>query len=122
MSHSNQTQLTETQEIVARISFSHRTEYNYSGPVSFSPHRFVLRPREDHLNRLESMTLVTEPASKVQWSEDIEGNIVALAEFSQDAPTPHCHLRVHRCETLRGRFFQPARHDAHALPPASSRD
>ena len=86
MSHPTRTPLTEKQEIVTRISFSHRTEYNYSGPVSFMPHRFVLRPREDHLTSLETMTLTTEPASKVFWSEDIEGNIVAVAEFLEDAP------------------------------------
>ena len=87
MSHSIQTPTTERQEIVSRISFNHRTEYNYTGPVAFMPHRFVLRPREDHLNSLETMTLVTEPVSRIQWSEDIEGNIVAVAEFSEDSPS-----------------------------------
>ncbi|MGJ8723133.1 MAG: transglutaminase family protein [Roseibacillus sp.] len=77
----------QNQETVTRISFSHRTEYTYSGPVHFLAHRFVLRPREDHRTRLESMTLTTEPASKLRWSEDIEGNIVALGEFTQDAPS-----------------------------------
>ena len=75
------------QEAETRISFRHRTEYNYSGPVNFLPHRFVLRPREDHRTRLESMTLVTEPASKLRWSEDIEGNIIAIGKFAQDAPS-----------------------------------
>ena len=78
---------TQPQDDVTRISFSHRTEYTYSGPVNFLAHRFVLRPREDHRTRLESMTLVTEPASKLRWNEDIEGNIVAVGEFSQDSPS-----------------------------------
>ena len=75
------------QDPVARFSFQHETEYIYTGPVRFLTHRFVLRPREDHICRLESMTLKTHPECELRWTEDISGNIVALAEFSEDADT-----------------------------------
>ena len=68
-----------------RIRFSHRTCYQYSGPVEFLRHRLVLRPRESHCERLESFQIATEPASTLLWSEDVFGNILALADFSASA-------------------------------------
>lgn len=76
----------QSPNIVARYQFRHSTRYDYSGPVTFSPHRFVMRPREDHETRLESMQLTTTPESDIRWTEDITGNIIATAIFKRSAP------------------------------------
>ena len=68
-----------------RLYLRHETSYSYSSPVSFSPHRLVLRPREGHDVRLESMTLETFPASSIRWYRDILDNSIAIAEFNQTA-------------------------------------
>lgn len=66
-----------------RLHFIHQTEYRYSGPVSFRPHRLVLRPRENHFDRVEKMQLTTNLPSVIHWYQDIYGNIIARAEFSE---------------------------------------
>jgi len=71
------------EEKIVRLQFSHQTEYRYSGPVTFSPHRFVLRPRENHFDRIEMMELTTNLPSAIHWYQDIYGNIIARAEFSE---------------------------------------
>lgn len=68
-----------------RLQFSHETNYQYSGPVSFGIHRLVLRPRESHFERLEFMNVTTSPPSQLHWYQDIYGNIIATAKFSQTA-------------------------------------
>ncbi len=70
-----------------RIRFTYRTRYQYSGPVEFLRHRLVLRPRESHCERLESSRITTEPASTLLWSQDVFGNILAQADFSDPAAT-----------------------------------
>ncbi|MDF1825410.1 MAG: transglutaminase family protein [Verrucomicrobiales bacterium] len=72
-------------ETSVRLHFIHTTTYQYSGPVTFGPHRLVLRPRESHFERLESMEIETEPASVLHWYQDIYGNILARAEFKEAA-------------------------------------
>lgn len=69
-------------EGTVRLHFTHLTEYQYSGPVQFGPHRLVLRPRESHYERVESMQITTEPASHLHWYQDIYGNILARADFA----------------------------------------
>lgn len=66
-----------------RLYLLHETSYSYSSPVSFSPHRLVLRPREGHDVQLESMTVETFPASSIRWYRDILDNSIAIAEFNQ---------------------------------------
>lgn len=84
-----------------RLHLLHETCYSYSSPVSFSPHRLVLRPREGHDVRLESMMLETSPASSIRWYRDILDNSIAIAEFSESS----------RQLTIRSEFII-------ALPPA----
>lgn len=69
------------EESVARLNFSHTTEYRYSGPVEFGRHRLVMRPRESHFERVEHMKITTFPESRLHWFEDIYGNIIAHADF-----------------------------------------
>jgi transglutaminase-like putative cysteine protease len=68
-----------------RLNLVHETIYQYSRPVSFTPHRLVLRPREGHDVRLEMMTLETFPPSSIRWFRDILDNSIAIAEFNQSA-------------------------------------
>jgi transglutaminase-like putative cysteine protease len=63
----------------------HRTLYRYSGPVSFQPHRLVLRPREGHDLRVERLALHISPRCDLIWSRDIFGNSVAHAYFNEPA-------------------------------------
>ena len=64
-----------------QIHLIHETVYTYSAPVTFSPHRFVLRPRENHDNRLNTMQLTTEPACELRWYRDMLDNSIAVAEI-----------------------------------------
>lgn len=61
----------------------HRTRYRYAQPVSFQTHRLVVRPREGHDLRVESLDLVITPAADVVWTRDIFGNSIAHAHFRE---------------------------------------
>jgi hypothetical protein len=68
-----------------QIHLIHETVYTYSAPVNFSPHRFVLRPREGHDIRLNTMTLSTFPASEISWYRDMLDNTIAIASIAETA-------------------------------------
>ena len=69
-----------------RVRITHRTEYSYTQPVRFGPHRALMRPREGHDVRIVTARLVIEPTATVRWLRDIEGNSVAILTFSEPAP------------------------------------
>ncbi|HVJ46500.1 MAG TPA: transglutaminase family protein [Luteolibacter sp.] len=73
-----------------RLHLIHETRYDYSEPVEFGPHRLVLRPREGHDVRLQTMILETFPPATVRWYRDILDNSIAVAEFSE----PSAELRI----------------------------
>lgn len=81
----------------------HETVYRYNKPVSFQPHRLVLRPREGHDLRVEQLKLDIQPAHELLWSRDIFGNSVACAYFLEPAD----QLSI-RNEILIRRFPQSA--------------
>lgn len=66
-----------------KIHIVHQTHYVYNKAVHFGPHRLVLRPREGHDLRVESMELKIEPAAHFSWSRDVFGNSVATVEFEE---------------------------------------
>lgn len=66
---------------MARLRINHRTEYHYSRPVELGRHRLVLRPREGHDLRVESMRLEITPAHRLVWSRDVFGNSIAIVDF-----------------------------------------
>lgn len=66
-----------------RYKIIHRTYYNYTDTVTLGTHHLLLRPREDHELRIESFSLKIIPDAKVLWHRDVEGNSVAIANFSQ---------------------------------------
>jgi transglutaminase-like putative cysteine protease len=73
-----------------RIRIIHKTEYHYNQPVSFGPHRIMMRPREGHDVHIVRGRLDVEPIATVRWLRDIYSNSIALLTFSQ----PFRTLRV----------------------------
>ena len=60
----------------------HRTDYRYSARVALGPHRLMLRPREGIGCRLRSFDLSVDPPARIDWSEDVFGNAIAIAAFA----------------------------------------
>jgi transglutaminase-like putative cysteine protease len=67
---------------VNRLNIRHRTTYRYREPVQLGQHRLMLRPREGHDLRLLSAELTVTPAASLTWANDVFGNAVATAQFS----------------------------------------
>lgn len=68
---------------MSALSIHHRTAYQYREPLSFGPHRLLLRPRESRSLHLARHDLIIEPAATVSWAYDVFGNAVATASFSE---------------------------------------
>jgi transglutaminase-like putative cysteine protease len=66
-----------------RIRITHKTVYHYRTPVTFGPHRALLRPREGHDVHIESSLLEIEPRANVRWLRDIDGNSIAVLTFAE---------------------------------------
>ncbi|WP_210543209.1 transglutaminase family protein [Rhodoferax sp. PAMC 29310] len=67
---------------MTQVRISHTTVYHYRTPVSLSPHRLMLRPRESRELQLLSHTLKVSPDVTVAWANDVWGNAIATASFS----------------------------------------
>jgi transglutaminase-like putative cysteine protease len=65
------------------LNVQHRTTYSYRTPVSLSPHRLMLRPRESRDVRVVSYDLAIAPRAAVTWAYDVFGNAVASATFQE---------------------------------------
>jgi transglutaminase-like putative cysteine protease len=65
-----------------RYKIIHRTYYNYSANVTLGAHNLLLRPREDYELRIESFSLKITPEATLLWHRDVEGNSVAIANFT----------------------------------------
>ena len=70
---------------MSRLRIEHDTIYSYRRPVSFGQHRLVLRPREGHDLRVESMSLQIFPAHRLVWARDVYSNSVAIVDFTTEA-------------------------------------
>src|SRR5262245_40789713 len=70
-----------------RIRIIHHTEYHYREPVTFGPHRALLRPREGHDVHIASSRLEIEPQADVRWLRDIYGNSIAVVTFAEPGRT-----------------------------------
>jgi transglutaminase-like putative cysteine protease len=68
-----------------QFDIRHRTIYRYARPVVMQPHRLMLYPRNSHELRLLTASLRCEPAAELTWSQDVFGNLVATASFTQMA-------------------------------------
>jgi YD repeat-containing protein len=54
----------------------HETRYRYEKPVSFGPHRLMLRPRDSHGLKVEQASLAVGPPGPIRWTYDAYGNCV----------------------------------------------
>lgn len=68
-----------------RLRIEHRTTYSYARPVRLGRHRLVIRPREGHDLRVESMILDITPAHHRVWTCDVFGNNIAIIDFLEPA-------------------------------------
>jgi transglutaminase-like putative cysteine protease len=66
-----------------KIRIQHRTTYNYRAPVSFGPHKILIRPREGHDLHIESSVLDIKPAHTIHWMRDVNGNSIAKVDFTE---------------------------------------
>ena len=68
------------------LSIRHVTTYHYRKPVAFGEHRMMLRPRDDHDQKiLESELDITPTPSELAWTLDRFGNHVATVYFAEPA-------------------------------------
>lgn len=70
---------------MSRLRVIHRTEYHYNKPVSFGPHRVMMRPREGHDIRIVHGRLDVEPAATLRWLHDIYNNSIAILTFAEQS-------------------------------------
>ena len=68
-----------------KIRIQHRTTYRYAEPVRLGPHRVMVRPREGHDLHIESSILTIRPAHTTHWMRDVNGNSIALVDFTERA-------------------------------------
>lgn len=68
-----------------KLHIVHETRYTYTRRVRFGPHRLVLRPREGHDLRVESMDVLASPAAQLTWTRDIFGNSIGTLDFEEPA-------------------------------------
>ncbi|WP_165225867.1 transglutaminase family protein [Affinirhizobium pseudoryzae] len=63
-------------------SVKHRTQYQYTHPVTFGRHRLMFRPRDSFDQTLLACSLQTSPPpSSVRWIYDVFGNCIALVDI-----------------------------------------
>lgn len=63
---------------MTRLIIRHETRYRYERPVSFGPHRLLVRPRDSHAIRILDAALTFSPAGATRWVYDALGNCVCL--------------------------------------------
>lgn len=68
-----------------RIRITHETAYHYRVPVTFGPHRALIRPREGHDVHIARSRLEVRPNATVRWTRDIYGNSIATLAFLEPA-------------------------------------
>ena len=66
-----------------QIKITHKTVYYYHKPVTFGPHRALVRPREGHDIHIASSLLEIEPKANVRWLRDIYGNSIVIFTFTE---------------------------------------
>lgn len=79
------------------LNIRHTTTYRFNRPVSFGPHRLLLRPRESRDLRVVSNHVTLIPDASVNWAQDVFGNAVATATFSITAD----HLEIASATELK---------------------
>ncbi len=96
-----------------KLRINHETIYSYTRRVRFGPHRLVIRPREGHDLRVESMNLTSSPAAEVTWTRDVFGNSIATLDFEKAAK----ELRIaSNVLVMRAPSYQHRKHDTELTP------
>ena len=67
------------------LTIQHTTIYRYRRPVTFGPHRLMLRPRDGHDLRLLATKLDISPSGTSKWVYDVLGNSVTIVSFAEPA-------------------------------------
>ena len=70
-----------------RIRIIHKTEYFYKQPVTFGPHRALMRPREGHDVHIVRGAVDIEPKAEVRWLRDNYDNAIAILTFAEPSDT-----------------------------------
>ncbi len=65
------------------LTIRHTTTYRYHRPVSLGPHLLMLSPRESRDIRLISSSVAVTPTASMSFAQDVFGNAVATAVFSE---------------------------------------
>jgi transglutaminase-like putative cysteine protease len=88
-----------------RFEITHRTSYRYEAPVFLAPHLLRLRPASDSSQKLESHSLVSDPAPAGRSDNlDLDGNDVTVVWFNET--TDHLDVETTSVvETLRPNPF-----------------
>ena len=77
-----------------RLLIKHVTTYQYAEAVTLLPHKLLLRPREGHDIRIESVELDISPAHQLDWQRDVYDNAVAQVTFLEPASMLSISSRV----------------------------
>ena len=77
-----------------RLLIKHVTTYQYAEAVTLLPHKLLLRPREGHDIRIESVELDISPAHQLDWQRDVYDNAVAQVTFLEPASSLSISSRV----------------------------
>ncbi len=80
------------------ITITHTTIYRYRVAVVLGPHRLMLRPRETRDLTLTAFDLDITPTAHIDWSHDVAGNAIAIANF--DVATETLSIRSHTTAIL----------------------
>lgn len=80
------------------ITIAHTTTYRYRTAVVLGPHRLMLRPRETRDLTLTAFDLEITPTARIDWSHDVAGNAIAIANF--DVATETISIRSHTTAIL----------------------
>lgn len=65
-----------------RLTIEHSTRYDYAQPVTLSPHRLIVAPRDGGELTTVSTSLSCDPEAKIAWTIDVFGNQIATATFA----------------------------------------
>jgi YD repeat-containing protein len=113
---------------MTRLSIRHETLYTYERPVSFAPHRLLVRPRDSHATRILAATM-TLPPGEARWQYDALGNCVCWFAPHGEAtslsiisdldierfPAPLASLNIRPPQTAVPIVYDP--HDRHIIAP-----
>ena len=72
-----------TTEDARRYVIVHRTTFLYARPVALNAHRLMLFPRTSLVLRVADSRLRCTPAARLERTQDVFGNLVLTAEFSE---------------------------------------